>query len=199
VPRLVASDGRRGDGFAVQSCRKSVSPRRAGSVHDGVRSAQIGLGRLVRPPEQVEGKADARMDLFAFGCVLYEMLTGRRAFTGETGASVNGGHPSSQPPYVSSLLSEAPPALDRLVEHCLQKDRCARPEFGARRRQRPAEHPGRIQPHRANRSVAGPDSQLDPRSGSATRSRCIASAGSRSEPVSYEFHQQGHARRGGYP
>jgi serine/threonine protein kinase len=88
VPRLVASDGRCGDGFAVQSCRKSVSRRRAGSVHDGVRSAQIGLGRLVRPPEQVEGKVDARMDLFAFGCVLYEMLTGRRAFTGETGASL---------------------------------------------------------------------------------------------------------------
>ncbi len=55
-------------------------------------------------PEQLEGKdVDARADLFSFGCVLYEMLTGRRAFPGETSASVISAIMTAQPPPVSTL------------------------------------------------------------------------------------------------
>lgn len=78
-------------------------------------------------PEQLEGKeTDARTDLFAFGCVLYEMLTGRRAFAGETGASVISAIMASEPPPVSTLQPGTPPALERLVKACLAKDPDAR-------------------------------------------------------------------------
>ena len=73
-------------------------------------------------PEQLEGKpADARTDVFAFGAVLYEMLTGSRAFSGESDASVISAIMTSDPPPVSAVLSVAPPALDRLVHRCLAK------------------------------------------------------------------------------
>jgi Tol biopolymer transport system component/predicted Ser/Thr protein kinase len=69
-------------------------------------------------PEQLQGKpVDARSDLFSFGCVLYEMLTGKRAFEGENPASV-----------IAAVLEREPtpleisPPLDRVVERCLAKD-----------------------------------------------------------------------------
>ena len=74
-------------------------------------------------PEQLENKeTDSRTDLFAFGCVLYEMLTGRRAFPGNTTASVIAAIMTSQPASVSSLQPGTPAALDRLVSRCLAKN-----------------------------------------------------------------------------
>ncbi len=74
-------------------------------------------------PEQLEGKeADARTDIFAFGSVLYEMLTGRRAFDGPSRASLIGAILKDQPPPVSKLQPLAPIVLDRLVTTCLAKD-----------------------------------------------------------------------------
>jgi Tol biopolymer transport system component/predicted Ser/Thr protein kinase len=74
-------------------------------------------------PEQLEGKeADARTDLFALGMVLYEMATGRPAFTGRTKASVIAAILSSEPPPISSLQPLTPPAFDRVVKTCLAKD-----------------------------------------------------------------------------
>jgi hypothetical protein len=78
-------------------------------------------------PEQMEGEAaDARTDLFAFGAVLYEMITGRRAFTGKTQASLVGAILKDDPPPVSQTQAVAPPALDHLVLTCLAKDPDAR-------------------------------------------------------------------------
>src|ERR1051326_7796756 len=69
-------------------------------------------------PEQLHGKeADARSDLFAFGCVLYEMLTGRRAFEGESAASVIAAILEREPAALA-----APPPLDRIVRRSLAKD-----------------------------------------------------------------------------
>ncbi|MBZ5625143.1 MAG: serine/threonine-protein kinase, partial [Acidobacteriia bacterium] len=69
-------------------------------------------------PEQLQGKeADARSDLFAFGCVLYEMLTGKRAFEGESAASVIAAILERQP----APLTTAPP-LERVVRRALAKD-----------------------------------------------------------------------------
>jgi eukaryotic-like serine/threonine-protein kinase len=78
-------------------------------------------------PEQVEGRAaDARTDLFAFGCVLYEMLTGRRAFDGDSAAGVIEAIASSEPVPLSTLQPLTPPALERLVRKCLAKEPDAR-------------------------------------------------------------------------
>jgi hypothetical protein len=74
-------------------------------------------------PEQLEGaEADARSDLWALGCVLHEMATGRPAFTAKSAASLISAILSSQPPPVSQVAPLSPPALDRLVTACLAKD-----------------------------------------------------------------------------
>ena len=74
-------------------------------------------------PEQVEGKeADARTDLFAFGAVFYEMLTGKKAFEGKSQASLIGAIMKAEPRPVSHLQQMTPPVLDHLVGRCLAKD-----------------------------------------------------------------------------
>ena len=78
-------------------------------------------------PEQLEAKSvDARTDLFAFGAVLYEMITGRKAFQGESQASLIGAILHTNPPPLSELRPMAPAALGRLVRKCLAKDPDAR-------------------------------------------------------------------------
>ncbi|MBI5170624.1 MAG: protein kinase [Candidatus Eisenbacteria bacterium] len=74
-------------------------------------------------PEQIRGdKVDARTDLFAFGIVFYEMLTGRRPFAGRTNADVTTAILRDLPPTVQSVRAELPAALDRIVGRCLEKD-----------------------------------------------------------------------------
>ena len=74
-------------------------------------------------PEQLEGRdADARSDLFAFGAVLYEMLTGRRAFPGESRSKVIAAVLDSDPPPIAVIQPLTPPALEHLVSTCLAKN-----------------------------------------------------------------------------
>jgi Tol biopolymer transport system component len=74
-------------------------------------------------PEQLEGKeADARSDLWALGCVLYEMATGKRAFEGKSQASLIAAIIEREPTPPSQLMPLLPPALDRVVQQCLTKD-----------------------------------------------------------------------------
>jgi serine/threonine protein kinase len=74
-------------------------------------------------PEQLEGHdADARTDIFAFGAVLYEMLTGQKAFEGKSQASLIGAILKDEPPAPSTLQPLAPRALDRVVRACLAKN-----------------------------------------------------------------------------
>ncbi|MGP8247094.1 MAG: protein kinase domain-containing protein [Bryobacteraceae bacterium] len=73
-------------------------------------------------PEQLEGKeCDPRSDIFAFGALLYEMITGRKAFTGSSQASLITALMSADPPPVSAAQPMASPALDRLIRKCLAK------------------------------------------------------------------------------
>src|SRR5204863_1670444 len=82
-------------------------------------------------PEQLEGKeADARSDLWALGCVLYEMATGRRAFEGKSQASLIAAILEREPASIGEVPSGAsaalangpPPGLEGLVRDCLNKD-----------------------------------------------------------------------------
>ena len=74
-------------------------------------------------PEQLDGDAgDHRADIFAFGCVLYEMLAGRKAFEGASAVTVIAAIMSSEPPPIAALQS-AHPLLDHVLRRCLEKDR----------------------------------------------------------------------------
>src|SRR5579864_6648555 len=74
-------------------------------------------------PERLEGKeADARTDIFALGEVLYEMLTGKAAFSGKSRASLIASILTADPPPITQLQPMTPPALERVVQKCLAKD-----------------------------------------------------------------------------
>src|SRR5919198_251506 len=78
-------------------------------------------------PEQVRGqKVDHRADIFSFGCILYEMLTGRRAFRGESAVDTLSAILKEDPPGLSETNKNISPALERLVLHCLEKNPSAR-------------------------------------------------------------------------
>jgi Tol biopolymer transport system component len=75
-------------------------------------------------PEQARGEAtDERTDIFSFGVVLYEMLTGRRAFQRGTPADTLSAVLNESPPDIGDIVSGLPPGLARIVDHCLEKSR----------------------------------------------------------------------------
>ncbi|MGA9931350.1 MAG: serine/threonine-protein kinase, partial [Terriglobales bacterium] len=74
-------------------------------------------------PEQVRGKpADHRSDIFSFGSILYEMLSGQRAFRGESPAETMSAILKEEPAELSETARNVPPALERMVRHCLEKN-----------------------------------------------------------------------------
>lgn len=80
-------------------------------------------------PEQIEGRAaDARTDLWAFGGILYEMVTGKRAFEGASAASLMGAILEREPTPMTTAQPLTPAALDRLVRECLAKSPDDRPD-----------------------------------------------------------------------
>jgi serine/threonine protein kinase/Tol biopolymer transport system component len=95
---------------------------------DSVTGRGVLLGTLgYMSPEQLRGAgSDARSDLFSFGAVLYEMLSGRRAFRGETTADTISAILREEPPDLAATGRDIPPILERIVRHCLEKDPAAR-------------------------------------------------------------------------
>ena len=78
-------------------------------------------------PEQVRGlAADHRSDIFAFGAILYEMLSGQRAFRGDTAADTMSAILAKDPPDLLTAERQIPPALERFVDRCVEKSPAAR-------------------------------------------------------------------------
>lgn len=94
------------------------------TLQRGITEEGVVLGTFqYMAPEQAEGKqADARTDVFALGAVLYEMVTGRRAFEGKSRASLIAAIMAIDPPDISDLRPDVPPALERVIASCLAKD-----------------------------------------------------------------------------
>src|SRR5882757_9386152 len=115
---LVTKQGIKLLDFGLAKRTAEVNP-----LGDATTAAQTMDGQILgtlryMSPEQLQGnEADARSDLFSFGCVLYEMLTGRQAFTGSSGASVIAAILGREP----TPLATTPP-LDRVIRTCLAKD-----------------------------------------------------------------------------
>jgi tRNA A-37 threonylcarbamoyl transferase component Bud32 len=80
-------------------------------------------------PEQAEGlKVDGRSDMFSFGTVLYEMITGKRAFQGDSGISTLSAVLRDEPKPMHQIVPDVPPEIADLVERCLRKNPSARLE-----------------------------------------------------------------------
>jgi len=108
----------------VRSVRLQADLTAAPTTPPGLTAQGTILGTFqYMAPEQLEGhEADARTDIFAFGAVLYEMLTGTKAFEGKNQASLIGAILHVDPPAVTTLRPLVPPFLDRIVKKCLCKD-----------------------------------------------------------------------------
>jgi Tol biopolymer transport system component len=104
-----------GDGIQSQT----EVPTRRVNTDPGVVMGTIGY----MSPEQLRGKpADQRSDIFSFGAILYEMLSGRRAFRGESTADTISSILREDPPDLSGTNPTINPALERVVNHCLEKN-----------------------------------------------------------------------------
>ena len=114
--------------FGLAKLQPSVTAVRglsiAATAPNPITSEGTILGTLqYMAPEQVEGgETDTRTDMFAFGCVLYEMLTARKAFEGETPASLIAAILEREPTPVATLQPLAPPLVDAIVRKCLAKN-----------------------------------------------------------------------------
>ena len=114
--------------FGLAKLRQEAAPATPFSelptVNNAITAEGTMLGTLqYMAPEQVEGKeVDARTDIFAFGVMVYEMATGKKAFEGKSQASLMAKILETDPPPLISLTPMTPPALDHVVRRCLAKD-----------------------------------------------------------------------------
>src|SRR6202790_1559113 len=114
--------------FGLAKLKQEAAPATPESQLPTMKSAITGQGMMLgtlqyMAPEQVEAKeVDARTDIFAFGAVVYEMATGKKAFEGKTSASVMAKILEAEPPSMASLQPMTPPALDHVVKKCLAKE-----------------------------------------------------------------------------
>src|SRR6202171_5745763 len=114
--------------FGLAKLRQGAAPAtplsQLPTANDAITAQGTILGTLqYMAPEQLEAKeVDARTDIFAFGVVVYEMATGKKAFAGKSQASVISAIMSSDPAPMSSLQPMTPPALDRVVKRCIAKE-----------------------------------------------------------------------------
>jgi eukaryotic-like serine/threonine-protein kinase len=115
-------------GLAKLTMPESGAGISAEATLDSVTGRGVLLGTLgYMSPEQCRGATiDARSDIFSFGAVLYEMISGKRAFRGDTTADAISAILKEEPPDLSAVGRDVPPMVERIVHHCLEKDPAAR-------------------------------------------------------------------------
>jgi serine/threonine protein kinase len=109
---------------------KLTAPDREGTAQPSAPTLQVDSGPGAvwgtvgyMSPEQVRGNpVDHRSDIFALGAILYEMLSGKRAFQGASPADTMSAILKEEPPELTETVEAIPPALERLVRHCLEKN-----------------------------------------------------------------------------
>ena len=107
--------------FGLAKIERSVPAEEETATQNTQAGAILGTLQYMSP-EQVRGQeADARSDVFAFGCVLLEMLTGARAFSGGTTADLMSAILTKDPLKPTASVTPLPPALERILRHCLEK------------------------------------------------------------------------------
>jgi serine/threonine protein kinase len=112
--------------FGVSKAFGPVDPETVTTAATAAGSLVGTLGYM--SPEQVQGRPiDGRSDIFSFGAVLFEMVTGRRAFTGGGSLSIVSSILADTPPEVTAFRADVPAGLSALVHDCLARDREARP------------------------------------------------------------------------
>jgi TolB-like protein len=105
---------------AVAPGKETSAPTGSGHTEPGAVMGTVGY----MSPEQVKGfPVDHRSDIFSFGAILYELLSGKKAFKRDTNAETIAAILMSEPPELSESGRNIAPALDRIVKHCLDKDR----------------------------------------------------------------------------
>jgi hypothetical protein len=110
-------------GLAKLQARDDETPHEATQTERLTEVGSIAGTIPYMAPEQIEGReVDSRTDIFAFGAVLFEMLSGRRPFAGDSRASLMAAIVAAEPPALSSLQPQVPAALERLIRRCLAKD-----------------------------------------------------------------------------
>lgn len=101
----------------------STASMRIDGVHARTAEGTIVGTPAYMSPEQAEGqRVDARSDIFSFGALLYEMLTGQRAFQGSSGVATLTAVLRDNPPDLVKTTADAPPEIQQIVSRCLQKD-----------------------------------------------------------------------------
>src|SRR5688572_14864739 len=113
--------------FGLAKLREPAPADAGGATMMPTRNLETGAGIVLgtagyMSPEQVRAQpVDHRTDIFSFGAVLYEMISGARAFRGETAADTISAILKSDPPELTGVQGAVPPTLERIVHHCLEK------------------------------------------------------------------------------
>jgi serine/threonine-protein kinase len=122
---------------AIAAAKRGIRAEGSGPG-DQVSAALTAVGMTIgtpayMSPEQVagDGDVDQRADIYAFGCVAFEMLAGSPPFTASSLAALFAAHLTRKPAAVTEHRSDAPPSLAKLVERCLEKEPRARPDTAA--------------------------------------------------------------------
>jgi len=120
---LVAKGGVKLLDFGLAQMRKSLPSGASAATMTMVGTGMIAGTPRYMAPEQLQGKTvDARSDIFAFGLVLYEMLTGKTAFEADDSAALIAAIMTSHPRPLKDCLPDVPPPLERIIETCIAKD-----------------------------------------------------------------------------